>query len=222
MSIKKPKAILLDWDNTLASSWGIIHKCLNTAFKTFGKEEWPFEDLINNRENIHHSLRDSFPRLFGDEWQKARDVYYEAFKSCHLEEIKLLEGALLTIEMLAESGCYVAIVSNKTGKYLRQELQHLSIDHHFHKIIGATDAEKDKPHSEPLLMALEGSGVEEKDYQNHVWMVGDSKTDIEAAINTGIIPILYGDSELDVRYNIAISHKIKNHQKFQSIIKGWV
>ena len=63
--LPKPKAILLDWDNTLADSWRVIHKCLNDAFRAYGHEEWSLEDMMNNRGNIHHSLRESFPRIFG-------------------------------------------------------------------------------------------------------------------------------------------------------------
>lgn len=219
--MQKPKAILLDWDNTLASSWGIIHKCLNITFKAFGKEEWPFEDLMSNRNNIHHSLRDSFPRMFGEDWENAREVYYDAFKKCHLEEISFLEGAEESIKMFAKTGSYIAIVSNKTGEYLRQELKHLGIDNYFHKIIGATDAELDKPHPEPLLMALEGSGIERGDFANHVWMVGDSKTDIEAALNTGVIPVAYGEAEFGRDLSDKIKYRIKDHKEFQDIIRSW-
>lgn len=215
--MRKPKAILLDWDNTLASSWGIILKCLNEAFKAHGKEQWTLDDIKSGRENIHHSLRESFPRLFGDKWKDARETYYKHFLECHIDEIRLLEGAHDTIKALSKTGIYLAIVSNKTGPYLRDELKHLKIDHFFDAIIGATDAEKDKPHPEPLLLALKDSKVAAEDFSNDVWMVGDSRTDIEAAINTGVIPVFYGDAKLEPEIDKKVQLKIKDQKHFREI-----
>jgi phosphoglycolate phosphatase len=215
--LEKPKAILLDWDNTLADSWGVIHKCLNKAFEAYDLEPWSLDDLRNNRGNIHHSLRQSFPRFFGDKWEDARDIYYKHFKDCHIAEIKLLEGADKTIEKLAESDAYVAIVSNKTGQYLRDELEHLKISDHFDAIIGATDAKNDKPYADPLHLALEKSEMSKNDFSNHVWMVGDSKTDIEAAKNFGCKGIQYGSAVLESEYDDHIHFKISCHNHFSEV-----
>ncbi|HCR85328.1 MAG TPA: HAD family hydrolase [Alphaproteobacteria bacterium] len=219
--LKKPKAILLDWDNTLASSWGIILKCLNAAFKAHGKEEWTLYDIQNGRDNIHHSLRESFPRLFGDKWKDARETYYKHFLECHIQEIKLLQGAYETIEALSKTEIFLAVVSNKTGQYLRDELKHLKIDHYFDVIIGATDAPKDKPHKEPLLLALKNSGISESDYSTEIWMVGDSRTDIEAAINTGVVPVFYGNAKLEDELDKQVKLRIKDQQHFREIAESF-
>ena len=214
-----PKAILLDWDNTLADSWGIIHKCLNNAFVELGHEPWTMEDVRNNKANIHHSLRTSFPRLFGDKWELARDVYYNSFIACHLEEIKLLPGAEKTIRKLAEhDDIHIAIVSNKTGKYLRKEVEHLGLSDCFDEVIGATDAEKDKPDKEPLIKALEKTDITQENFGSHVWMVGDSKTDIEAAFNTGCVPVLYDTlADLSEYHGRGDIYSINCHNEFFDI-----
>lgn len=216
--LPKPKAILLDWDNTLADSWKIIHKCLNVAFREMGKPEWSLEEVIEGRDGIHHSLRESFPIIFGDGWEKAKEFYFNAFIACHLDEISLLPDALETIKALSFLDAHIAIVSNKTGKHLRNELQHLGISEYFDEIIGATDAARDKPYPEPLLMALEKTIIHEKDYGT-VWMIGDSVTDIEAAFNTGVVPVLYGKADVSKCLARGDIYTINSHQEFQVLIK---
>ncbi len=216
----KPKAVLLDWDNTLADSWGVIHRALNAAFREMGKEEWSYEDILNGRDNIHHSLRESFPLLFGSDWEKAREIYYKHFLAVHIQEIKLLEGAKETLDELKKLNINLAIVSNKTGQYLRDELNHLQISHYFDKIIGATDAEKDKPHADPILMALHGSNIHQDDYPQKVWMVGDSKTDIEAAINANCVPVIFGNADVKKYSEKSVIGKIKDHSHFQEVMRS--
>ncbi len=216
----KPKAILLDWDNTLANSWPIIFRALNITFKEMGKDEWSYEDVINGREKIHHSLRESFPAIFGEHWEKAKEIYYKNFLAVHLDEIKLLDGAQETLEELKKLNIYLAIVSNKTGQYLRDELNHLKIDHYFHKIIGATDAKKDKPHAEPLYMALHASNIHQDDYPQNVWMVGDSRTDIEAAISANCLPVIFGDADVTPYFSKTKIGKINDHKHFVEILKA--
>ncbi len=216
----KPKAILLDWDNTLADSWRIIHKSLNCAFRELGMQEWSFEDIVKGRDNIHHSLRESFPILFGDKWEQAREIYYKNFLEVHIQEIQLLPGAMETLSHLQGLDVHLSIVSNKTGQYLRDELKHLGIHDFFHTIIGAGDATKDKPHADPLIMALHNSNIEQKDYQQKVWMVGDSKTDIEAAINAKCVPVIFGDADVSKYLSKNEIAKIDSHTHFQEVAKN--
>lgn len=216
----KPKAILLDWDNTLANSWPIIFRALNITFKEMGKDEWSYQDVIDGRQNIHHSLRESFPHIFGEHWEKAKEIYHKNFLAVHLDEIKLLDGAQETLDELKKLNIHLAIVSNKTGQYLRDELKHLKIDHYFDKIIGATDAAKDKPHAEPLHMALHASDIHQDDYSQKVWMVGDSATDIEAAINMKCLPVIFGDADVSSYLSKTKIGKITDHKHFVEVLKS--
>lgn len=215
---QKPKAILLDWDNTLANSWRIIHKCLNEAFTEFGHEPWSLEDVIEGRRNIHHSLRQSFPVLFGeDKWEAAAEVYFKHFKECHLQEIELLEGAEDTIKKLAEGDFHLAIISNKTGPYLREELRHLNIDHYFDIIVGAKDTVREKPHPDQIYFALDHANIDATENAQDIWMVGDSKTDIEAAKNAKVRPILYGTADIKEYEKDEPISKIRTHTEFQQL-----
>jgi phosphoglycolate phosphatase len=199
MEINKPKAILFDWDNTLADTWPTIHGALEKTFIEMGHEPWTFEET---KEKVHRSMRDAFPEIFGDRWQEAGEKYLMHFKGSHLDNLTPLEGAEEVLKELLKTNIYVSLVSNKTGENLRKEVEHIGWNEYFVKVVGAKDAEEDKPSPKPVLMALAGSGV---DLNREVWFVGDSITDMECAYNCGCVPIFYGDQDLK-------SERFANHQ----------
>ena len=79
------------------------------------------------------------------------------------------------------------MVSNKSGGYLRRESTHLGWDRYFHRIIGATDAVRDKPAPDPVHMALDGTGIAAGPA---VWFVGDSAVDLACAYASGCTAVL--------------------------------
>lgn len=215
MSLTKPKAIIFDWDNTLADTWPIIHESFNYTLAEMGQDGWSFEET---KRRVHKSMRDSFPDIFGDQWQRAEDLYQAYFRHHHIARLSLLPGAEIIVRMLAEAPVYTAIVSNKKGVNLRKEINHIRWEQYFDKIVGANDAEEDKPSPAPIRMALEGSNIS---LNEEVWLIGDSITDLECAYNSGITPIFYGDSDLsEERFsNHQPKKHLKDHRELELLIK---
>lgn len=182
--LPRPRAILFDWDNTLVDNWPAIHDALNATFAAMGHELWT---LAETKERVRRSLRDSFPEMFGERWTEAREVFYARFEQAHLDHLAPLPGAGETLAELARAGLYLAVVSNKTGRYLRAEAARLGWDRHFVRLVGATDAAADKPATEPVHMALEGSGI---GASPAVWFVGDGAVDVECARAAGLTAIV--------------------------------
>lgn len=187
-TLARPRAILFDWDNTLVTNWRCVHASINAALLAFGKEPWSLEESY---QRIRHSLRDSFPVIFGDDWTKARDIFYGHFQAHHLEYLEPLPGAAEMLEDLAGQGIYLGVVSNKTGRFLRAEAQALGWDRHFRALVGATDAPADKPAVAPVEMALAPGGLKPG---SDVWFVGDADIDMECAHRAGCVPLLVGDT----------------------------
>ena len=188
MKTKLPKAIIFDWDNTLVDTWPLIHHAINTTMKKMGRELWSLDKIKNQ---IHKSMRESFPPLFGDRWQEAGEIYKNSYRSQHLEEIQFLPGAIELINFANRQGILLSIISNKMGDTLRIEANNLSITDKFFTLIGSGDADFDKPHQAPVDLALKGSNINPE--ADLVWFVGDTITDIECAINSSCQPILYGE-----------------------------
>jgi len=181
---RKPQAILFDWDNTLVDSWPIIHDALCTTFEAFGRPPWTLDET---RVRVRKSMRDSFPTLFGDQWEAAAEVFYDRYGAIHAANLRSIEGAEEMLATLFDDGIYLAIVSNKTGEFLRIEAEHLGWTSYLGQIIGANDASRDKPAVEPVAMALKQSGIEPG---RDVWFAGDTDIDLECARNARCVPVL--------------------------------
>ena len=180
----RPRAVLLDWDNTLVDSFPLIHISINHTLEAMGHDTWSFETTC---QTISTSMRDFFPKLYGDRWEEARDVFYASYAERDLDQIEPLAGAEELLSALRDAGIYLALVSNKTGDNLRQEVSHLGWDGYFSRVVGATDAAQDKPAPAVVAFALEGSGVPPG---RDVWFVGDNAIDIDCALSSGCLPLI--------------------------------
>ncbi|HZT87868.1 MAG TPA: HAD-IA family hydrolase [Stellaceae bacterium] len=184
--VRRPRAILFDWDNTLVDSWGTIHEALNFLMAAMDRPPW---SLAETMERVRLSLRESFPLHFGDRWEEARDIYLARFREIHLDRLTPLPGRDALLRGLHEDGIYLGVVSNKTGPLLRLEVERLGWTSLFGSVIGAGDAAADKPGCEPVHLALAQAGIAAG---AEVWLVGDTAVDMECAINSGCIPVLLG------------------------------
>ena len=187
-----PRAVIFDWDNTLIDSWVTIHAALDETFRTMGHVPWTLEET---KQRVRYSMRESFPKLFGDKWEHAAKTFYDAFERLHLERLAPVHGAGdMLVALHGRTEC-LSIVSNKTGRYLRTEVSHLGWDPYFHRVIGAGDAPRDKPAADPVFHALDGSAIAPGP---DVWFVGDAGIDMEIAHLTGCVPVLlHGGSDPD-------------------------
>lgn len=179
-----PVALVFDWDNTLVDSWVCIQEAYNRTFRHFGLPEWTMEET---QVNVAKSLRDSFPELFGDRWLEAMDVFYRSFEDIHLSHLRPLAGADDMLRELAGRGLFLAVVSNKRGAFLRKEAEVLGWSGLFGALVGATDADADKPAAAPVMLALRPSGLSPGP---DVWFVGDAPIDMHCATNAGCLPVL--------------------------------
>ncbi|MBM3590884.1 MAG: hypothetical protein FJX30_05915, partial [Alphaproteobacteria bacterium] len=66
--LPKPDTIIFDWDNTLVDTWPLIQIAINKTMKQMNKDPWSLEKV---RDTVHKSMRESFPEIFGNDWQKA-------------------------------------------------------------------------------------------------------------------------------------------------------
>jgi phosphoglycolate phosphatase len=183
-----PRAALFDWDNTLVDTWPVIHDAMNTTLAAMGHPQWTMDET---RQRVRLALREAFPAMFADRWEEARDIFYLRFREIHLDRLAVRPGAEALLATMAGRGTYLGVVSNKMGDHLRREAEHLGWSRYFGRIVGATDAPRDKPAIEPVSLALEGSGVVPG---REVWFVGDTEVDLECGHNAGCLKVLVRES----------------------------
>ncbi|MEZ5691394.1 MAG: HAD-IA family hydrolase [Rickettsiales bacterium] len=223
VDLPKPEVVIFDWDNTLVDTWPTIHDALAKTFGAMGREVWTMEQV---KERVRKSMRDSFPEIFGDNWREAADLYQSNYRAIHLERLSALPEALSVVKKVKDMGLYSVVVSNKKGDNLRKEVEHIGWNHLFDKVVGATDANRDKPFIDPVELALAGSGFSPA---SGVWFVGDSEIDLECAQNTGCTAILYGDDAAAHPEYSATHYRgfpyhahVQNHNRTLELLSGFI
>lgn len=185
-TLLRPRALLFDWDNTLVDSWQAIHHALHATFEAMERRPWSLEET---RRNVRKSAREGFPELFGARSDEAIRIFYDTFERDHLIKLRPLPGAETLLSGLAESGYDLGVVSNKQGRLLRLEADHLGWTRYFRALVGANDAVRDKPAPDVVDLALAGGPVESES-REQVWFVGDTDIDLRCAVNAGCVPVL--------------------------------
>ena len=185
MTLVRPRALLFDWDNALVDTWAALHHALTVTFEAMDREPWT---LAQTRQRVRRSAREAFPALFGERAEEAAGIFYQTFERDHLETLEAHDGAEALLRGLGESGgYYLAVVSNKRGDLLRREAAWLGWDGYFERLVGATDAARDKPAVDAVEMALGDSGLAPG---QEIWFVGDTDIDMACAANAGCLPVL--------------------------------
>ena len=179
-----PAYILFDWDGVLADTHGVIGQAFQHILAKMGHPLWPEEDLKNLPAM---SLRNYFPKLFGDRAEEATNLFYDFIYEKHLQYFKLMPGAKELVEFIHKKNIPMSVVSNKIGPVLRREIKHLGWDSYFFKVIGSKDCPEDKPSPVVVEEALKGLSIKTR---HHVWFIGDMPVDMECAHKSGVIPIL--------------------------------
>jgi len=197
MGLPYPKAILFDWDNTLVDTWPVITEALNATRTAFGLETWT---LAEARVKSARALRVSFPEWFGDEWERAKDIYYEHFASIHCQRLAVMAQAEELLAFLHDKDIPLFVVSNKRNIYLQAEMTYLGWDKYFKRAVGSGDSPTDKPAREPVELALSAVGLQADDPS--IWFVGDTYADVECALRAGCLPVLVHDSRAAGQFGV--------------------
>ena len=212
--MKRPRAVLFDWDNSLVASWTIIHESLRLTFLDLGREPWSFDQT---KAWVRRSMRDSFPDLFGADAERAEHLFYRHYRTRHLSRLTPLAGAAGTLTALHRHGLPLGVVSSKQGDLVREEAAHLDWDGYFGCIVGAGDGSVDKPAPEATALALEGAGIASGP---DVWYVGDTGIDVTCARNAGCTAVIVSrDPPRDGDCPRTPDRQVADHEGLQALLR---
>lgn len=183
-----PKAILLDWDDTLARTRAPVVETMEYVLKKYGKESW--EIVKTKYRDTSKSLKENFPNFFGEDAAQAYTDYLEYYIQNAYDKVVPSEGAEEFLQLCLHKNIKLYIISNKEKSLLLKEVAFCFPKISFISILGNGDAKHNKPYPDLVYVALANTDYEIN--KENVWLIGDTKQDTECAYNAGIQPILLG------------------------------
>lgn len=186
MTLKKPIAVLFDWDGTLVDSMGLI--CVSME-KAFDAVKMPVPNELARKLHSPDFMKEHFPEDIHDDVEK---IYRNHYNTLASDGLNILPDAEKTLQIIHEHGIKMAVVSNKLAKCVVEEIKKLGWERYFVSIIGSGMLAEDKPSPLPALTALEDMDLQPSE---DVWFVGDTATDMTTAYNAGCFPVFFGKDD---------------------------
>lgn len=199
--IRKPDAVFFDWDGTLVDSYAFLNDAHSHLLTALGFE--PFRDG-EFRQYFGKPREILYRTIYKDKFEDAKALF-EIYVMENNHRIAFLDGADRVLETLHGLGVTMGVVSNKKASFIEKEIGHLGWGRYFSSVVGAGEAEADKPSAAPLLLALEKSGISRE--AHHVWYVGDTENDLQCAAEAGCPAVFikgHGETERLIREYIPV------------------
>ena len=194
--IKAPQLVLIDVDGTLVDSVPDLAFCIDQTMLQLDLPERG-EDAVrlwvgNGVERlVHRALLNSLDgEADGVQFDQALSIFWALYQDNICVRSHLYEGVMDGLEYLKSKHYRLGCVTNKARSFTMPLLSELGITDFFAVFVCGDDTERKKPDPMPLLYAAEQLQIEPQ----HALMIGDSKTDVQAARAAGfqIICMSYG------------------------------
>ena len=174
------RAVLYDFDGTLADSTELIMRCYRHTMAAHLGEAPPDEQWL---EGFGMPLETQIRRFARSEAEYAAmmDTYRAHQDEHHDRLLRPFPGAVEAVERLAARGVPLAIVTSKHRRATLLGLELCGLTRHFREIVTPEDVSRAKPDPEPVLLALRRLGVAAEE----ALFVGDSPHDVAAGRAAG-------------------------------------
>lgn len=172
--------IIFDLDGTVLDTFELIRINFIETFKNYLPEyKYTENDL---KSFFGPGLRDTFKSICCNE-EKAEELiikYQELTLDLQKKYLKSFPDSDYVLAKLKDYGFKLAIFSNKIHKAIVSGLEQMNLIQYFDLIIGIDEVDYPKPNPQGIYMVKEFLNDEKCIY------VGDTKIDIETAINANI------------------------------------
>jgi pyrophosphatase PpaX len=177
-------AVLFDLDGTLIDSIELI---VSAARHAFGSRAGPAPSTEEFVAGIGRPLIAQFgPYCATDQEMQALIASYRQYQLAHHDSLTTAyDGIPAAIQTLDEAGHALAVVTSKVDALANRALVHVGLAPRFPVVIGCDATTRHKPDAEPVLLALERTGVAAADGI----FVGDSPYDILAGRAAGVLAV---------------------------------
>ncbi|MCG7345874.1 HAD family hydrolase [Sporosarcina sp. ACRSL] len=177
------KAIIFDFDGTLANTLPVCDYAFQSVFQEFDNKVLTSGEIRAMfgpsevgiiKENLLHENK-----------EQAIELYYEKYLEKHNELVAANQEIQDLLTELKKRGIKLGIVTGKAKRSLEISMQALRMNDFFDVIITGDDVVQPKPHPEGLLKALSQLDVK----NDEAIFVGDSDADIQAGIGADVFTV---------------------------------
>ncbi|MGI6203667.1 MAG: HAD-IA family hydrolase [Anaerovoracaceae bacterium] len=178
------KAVLYDFDGTLADTNDLIVNSWQHVYETLEGEKHPVDEIY---ATFGEPLRDSMAAAFPDwDTDEVVDIYRQYQYKIFDGQIRMCKNAYMMVTMVKAAGIKSAVVTARLKYTTMRGLKIFGLDDFFDAVVTREDVEKSKPDPESALKALEIIGAAPEE----ALMLGDTIHDIRCAHNAGVTAVL--------------------------------
>ncbi len=178
------RAVLFDFDGTLADSFAAITASTNHTRERYGLPPLPEADV---RRRVGYGLDNLMAELVPTApAAEAVVVYREHHAATMLSGTRLFPEVADTLAELRRRGYRLAVCSNKRAEFTRALVDGLGVGGLFEAVLGPDDVGVPKPDPAMLLEAARRLGVTPAESL----YVGDMAVDVEAGQAAGMVVVL--------------------------------
>jgi pyrophosphatase PpaX len=173
------RAVVFDLDGTIVDSVELIIVSFQHAIREVLGREASREESI---ANVGRPLKEQMVMLSPEHADELVAVYREFNHREHDRMLTLYDGILNLLHALQVGGVKLGLVTSKSRYTTQMAFDLTGIESYFDEAICADESPRNKPSPDPILLCLERLGVSPVDAA----YVGDSPSDIQAAIAAGV------------------------------------
>ena len=180
--MKNYKAVIFDFDMTIADSEKTIVFCLQRTMEHFG---YPVREYEDSRTIIGNTAAAMLAYMSGEtDKEKISEMraWYRQLSITQSRKIKFFPGVGEGLRLLREKGIKTGILSLKSSQVIRPLLERDGILPYLDKITGGDQVSSPKPDPEGLLSMIDAFGLS----KDETLYVGDSLVDQVTAQNGGV------------------------------------
>ncbi|WP_075620434.1 HAD family hydrolase [Paenisporosarcina indica] len=177
------KAIIFDFDGTLANTLPICFDAFQHVFKEFDNTELNSEEIKSMFGPSETGIiRENLLNINKDE---AIELYYKIYSEHHNRLVTSNSDINDLLQYLKDTGIKMGIFTGKARRSLDISLKALQMEGMFDVIITGDDVTMPKPNPEGLIKSLSLLGID----NSEAIFVGDSDADMYAGIQANVYTI---------------------------------
>ncbi len=178
--MKKYKAVIMDFDMTIADTGDLIEECLYTNALRFGYDL--DRKILRNGIGLTAETIYRNAGVSGSEAKRLHDEYFPYSADIMCEKTKFFPGVAEGLGGLHSKGILLSILSLKSSRQILAPLEREGIDGLIFSVVGPDEVAKHKPDPEGIYYISKKTGIALED----ILYAGDSFTDRKTAENAGV------------------------------------